>query len=135
MHSQIFRQDSGESSAVLDSITNRIGLAPYFEKLEGLFGEESFRAAAEGPKAPRLATRTAPTSPPAEEDSTAPDPPGPSCSAEPYYCNCDTPLSVWHWHCKRRGFSPRRCSQGRSCASALVEDVMMASPTLATRVS
>lgn len=55
------------SSAVLDVITTRVGLAPFFEKLEGLFGDAQFQEAAQGPEAPRAAMRTAPTPPRDEE--------------------------------------------------------------------
>lgn len=58
----------GSPSEVLDTITTRIGLAPFFERLEGLFNDSLFKAAATGPKAPQPAMRSAPIPPPADEE-------------------------------------------------------------------
>ena len=42
-----------ESSVVLDAITTGIGLAPFFERLEALFGCSQFQSALHGPKNPK----------------------------------------------------------------------------------
>ena len=55
------------STAAVDVITTKVGLAAFFEKLEGLYGDAQFQEAAKGPKAPRAALRTGPASPRNEE--------------------------------------------------------------------
>lgn len=60
-------QGDGEG-LVLDCITTKIGLAPFFAALEGLLADGGFKAAAEGPIATRPAMRVALPPPVTDED-------------------------------------------------------------------
>ena len=46
----MFRLQEDEASTVLDAITTGIGLAPFFDKLEGLCSSEQFQTALHGSK-------------------------------------------------------------------------------------
>ena len=50
---QRFHLQEEDSSIVLDAITTGVGLAAYFQQLDGLFGSDLFSAALHGPKASR----------------------------------------------------------------------------------
>ncbi len=52
---------------MLDAITTGIGLAPFFDRLEGLFSCEQFRAALHGPKIIKGTLRNGQDSQQAEE--------------------------------------------------------------------